>query len=71
MESIIVVDIKSTLFSNTLNSGHQVGLRHGPSIWTMVLLLSQQWMEALNVRHEIRAVSLEISCAFDAVWPPV
>ena len=25
-------------------------------------------IEALNVRHGIRAVSLDISCAFDTVW---
>ena len=34
----------------------------------MLLLLTQQWMEALNVRHEIMAVSLDMSCAFDTVW---
>ena len=36
----------------------------------MLLLLSQQWMEVLNARHEIRAISLDISCAFNAVWHP-
>ena len=35
-----------------------------------MLLLLSQWMEALNIRHEIRAVSLDISRAFDAVWHP-
>ena len=34
----------------------------------MLLRLTQQWMEALNVRHEIRAVSLEISPTFHRVW---
>ena len=37
----------------------------------MLLRLTQQWMEALNVRHEISAVSVDISCAFDTVWHPV
>ena len=36
----------------------------------MLLLLSQQWMEVLNARHEIRAISLDISRAFDTVWHP-
>ena len=36
----------------------------------MLLLLSQQWMEVLNARHEIRAISLDISRAFNMVWHP-
>ena len=36
----------------------------------MLLLLTKQWMEALNVRKEIRAVSLDISHAVDTVWHP-
>ena len=35
-----------------------------------VLLLSQQWMEVLNARQEIRAISLDISHAYDTVWHP-
>ena len=34
----------------------------------MLLQLIQQWTEALIVRHEIRAVTLDISHAFDTVW---
>ena len=36
----------------------------------MLLLLSKKWMEILNAGHEIRAVSLDISRAFDLVWHP-
>ena len=36
----------------------------------MLLLLSQQWMEVLNARHEIRDIFLDISRAFDMVWHP-
>ena len=36
----------------------------------MLLLLSQQWGEILNARHEIRALSLDISRAFDKDWHP-
>ena len=36
----------------------------------MLLLLSQQWMEVLNARHEIRAMCLNILRAFDTVWHP-
>ena len=36
----------------------------------MLLLLSKQWVEVLNVRHEIGAISLDISHAFDTAWHP-
>uniref|UniRef100_A0A8C4PZN4 Reverse transcriptase domain-containing protein n=1 Tax=Eptatretus burgeri TaxID=7764 RepID=A0A8C4PZN4_EPTBU len=70
MESIIASDIKSFLFSNGLISDHQFGFRPGYSTLDMLLLLSQQCMEILNARHEITAISLDISCAFDTVWHP-
>uniref|UniRef100_A0A8C4R2B4 Reverse transcriptase domain-containing protein n=1 Tax=Eptatretus burgeri TaxID=7764 RepID=A0A8C4R2B4_EPTBU len=70
MESIITSVIKSFLFSNGLISNHHFGFRSGHSTLNMLLLLSQQWMEVLNSRHEIRAKSRDISCAFDAVWHP-
>ena len=70
MESIIASDIKSFLFSNGLISDHQFGFRPGHSTLDMLLLLSQQWMEVLNAGQEIRAVSLDISRAFDTVWHP-
>ena len=67
MESIIASDIKSFLFSNGLIADHQFGFRPGHSTLDMLLLLSKQWMEVLNVGHEIRALSLDISRAFDMV----
>ena len=70
MESIIASDIKSFLFSNGLISDHQFGFRPGDSTLDKLLLLSQQWMEVLNAGHEIRAISLDMSCAFDLVWHP-
>ena len=69
MESIIASDIKSLLFSNGLISD-QFGFRPGHSTLDMLLLLSQQWMEVLNAGHEIRAIFLDISRAFDIVWHP-
>ena len=36
----------------------------------MLLLISQQLMEVLNAGHEIRAISQDISRAFDTVWHP-
>ena len=36
----------------------------------MLLLLSQQWMEVLNPGHELGAISLYVSHAFDMVWHP-
>ena len=71
MECIIAVDIKSFLFSNGLISDHQFRFRPDHSTLDMLLLLTQQWMEALNVSYEFRAISLNISCAFDTVWNPV
>ena len=70
MESIITLYMKSFLFSINLISDHRFGFRPGHSTMDMPLLPSQQWMEALNVRHEIRAVSPDISRAFDTVWHP-
>ena len=70
MESIFASDIKSFLFSNGLISDHQFGFRPGHSTLDMLLLLSQQWMEVLNARQEIRAISRDISHAFDMVWHP-
>ena len=51
-------------------SNNQICFRPGHSTLDMLLLLSQQWMEALNVRHKIREVSLDISQAFYPVWHP-
>ena len=70
MESIITSDIKSFLFSNGLISDHQFGFRPGYFTLDMLLLLSQQWMEVFNAGHKIRAISLDISRAFDTVWHP-
>uniref|UniRef100_A0A8C4NPF0 Reverse transcriptase domain-containing protein n=1 Tax=Eptatretus burgeri TaxID=7764 RepID=A0A8C4NPF0_EPTBU len=70
MESIITVYMKSFLFSNNLISDNQFGVRPGHSTIDLLLRLTQQWMEALNVRHDIRHVSLDISCAFYTVWNP-
>ena len=70
MESIIAVRIKFFVFSNRLISDHQFGFRPHYSTLGMLLPLSQQWIEALNFRHEIKAVSLDISRAFDMVWHP-
>ena len=70
MESIIASDIKSFLFSDGLISDHQFGFRPGHSTLDMLLLLSQQWMEVQNAKHEIRAISRDISLTFDTVWHP-
>ena len=68
MESIIAVDMKSFLSSINLISDYQFGFRPGHSALNMLLIPFQQWMEALNVRYEIRAVSRDISRAFKTVW---
>ena len=70
MESIIASDIKSFFFSNGLISDHQFGFRSGYSTLDMPILLSQQWMEVLNAKYEVKAICLDISRAFDTVWHP-
>ena len=70
MESIIAVDVRAFLFSNNHISNHQFRLRLGQSTLDMLPLLTQQWMEAPNLRYNIRAVYLNISRAFDTVWHP-
>ena len=67
---MIAFEIKSFRYSNNLISDHQFGFRRGHSTLDMLLLLTQQWMEAFNVRHEIRAYPVDISGAFDIVWHP-
>ena len=61
VESTIAVDNISFLFSNILISDHKFGFIPGHAISDMLLLLSQKWMKALTVRHEIRAIFLNIS----------
>ena len=68
MESIIASDIKSFLFSNGLISDHQFGFRPDHSTLDMLLLLSQQLMEVLNAKQEIRAISIDTRRANDMVW---
>ena len=36
----------------------------------MLLLITEHWLEALNIIIEIWAVSLDIARAFDTVWHP-
>ena len=70
MESIIDSDIESFHFSNGFISEHLFGFRPGHSSLDMLLLISQQWIEVLNAKHEIRAISLDILRAFYTVWHP-
>ena len=62
--------MKSFPFFNGLISYHQFGFKPCHSTLDMLLLLFQQWMEALNVSNEIMAVFLDISRAFDTVCHP-
>ena len=54
MESI-TVDTNPFLFSNSLILENDFGFKPGHATLDMLLLLTQQHMEALNVRHEIRS----------------
>ena len=61
MESIIAVRIKFFVFSNRLISDHQFGFRPGPLYLGHAASTLPTMLEALNIRHEIRAISLDIS----------
>jgi len=68
MDSIIASDVVFPVFQ-------QPNLR--PSVWIrsistldMLLLLSQQWLEALNLKQEVKTISMDISQAFNTVWHP-
>ena len=69
MESIIASDIKSFLFSNGLISDHQFGFRPDHSNLDIVLLLSKQWMEVLNARHEISHIPRHTACFWHGLVP--
>ena len=60
MESIIASDVKSFLFSNCLISDLQFGFHPILSMMDILLLFSQQWLEAMNLKQEVRTVSLDI-----------
>ena len=60
VQSVIAVDMKSFFFSHDLISNHQFGFGRGYATLDMLLLLSQQWMEVLYVRHDIRVISRHI-----------
>ena len=64
------VDIKSFFLSNSLISDHHIRFRWGHYTLIMLLLLSQKWMEAINVRHEVRAVSVDISQVLITICHP-
>ena len=70
MEAIIADDLRNFLFSNNLISQRQFGFRPGHSALDMLISLTQRWSDALNNKWEVRAVSLDISRAFDTVWHP-
>jgi len=68
MERIVADNLRSYLFRNNLISQRQFGFRPGHSSLDLLLTLSQKWNDALNNGWEVRAVSLDISRAFDTVW---
>jgi len=60
IESIITVD-HILPFIQRPHTDHQFGFWRSYFTLGMLILLSPQWMEALNVRHEIRTISWDIS----------
>jgi len=43
---------------------------HGHSTLDMLLLLSQQWLQVLDLKQEVKTISLDISQAFYTIWHP-
>ena len=66
LETVVCDKLKSFLDSRL--HPHQFGFRPGRSTVDMLTQLSQRFVNALGSKHEVRAVALDISKAFDKVW---
>jgi Reverse transcriptase (RNA-dependent DNA polymerase) len=68
MERVINQSIVSFLRHHDLLNDHQYGFLSERSTADLLTVLFQTWSDALDSGSEIRAVSLDISKAFDKVW---
>ena len=68
MERLINKSIMSFLRHHKLLSDRQYGFQSQRSTADLLSVLFQSWSDALDSGSEVRAVSLDISKAFDKVW---
>ena len=67
-EKVIFDNLHSYIFSNNLLSDKQSGYRKGDSTVKQLLSIIHEIHSAFDTSHEVRAVFLDISRAFDRVW---
>ena len=68
MERLVNKSMMSFLSHHQLLKDQQYGFRCGRSTADLLTVLFQLWSDALDSGSEVRAVSLDISKAFDKVW---
>ena len=68
METIITKQLLTVLATNNLLSDHQYGFRKARSTGDLLAYAVHAWSSALEACGESRAISLDVSKAFDLVW---
>ena len=68
LEKIIVDDITHHLEDHGLLSNKQFGFRSLRSTADLLLLLSKEWQDALDIGLDTLVIALDIAGAFDRVW---
>ena len=67
-EKLIFENLYQYIFSNNFISDNQSGYKRGDSTIKQLLAITHDIHQAFDDKHEIRAVFLDISKAFDSVW---
>ena len=67
-EKVIFNNLYDHIFRNNLISDKQSGYRRGDSTVKQLLSITHEIYKAFDASHEVRAVFLDISRAFDRVW---
>ena len=68
LEKFIFDNLYTYIFSNDFISDKQSGYRKGDSTIKQLLSITHEIHKAFDNSHEVRAVFLDISKAFDTVW---
>ena len=68
LEKLIFDNLYTYIFSNNFISDKQSGYRKGDSTIKQLLSITHEIHKAFDNSHEVRAVFLDISKAFDTVW---
>ena len=68
LEKLIFDNLYKYIFENNFISDKQSGYRKGDSTIKQLLSITHEIHKAFDSDHEVRAVFLDISKAFDTVW---